>query len=176
MRFLAVNWQNLHVTCRKPWEWWHNIQRNENCFQGNQVAHGISILSKMSYEQSKYPSQWKTGQVKVLYKGGDSADCGNYRRLTMLSIPSKVAEWVLCDIIDAPLNEELHDKRSGYRKGISSESLLLSTIESWDHYIDQGNVIGATFIDFRKAFDSVCPVILSRKLQYCGISIKISHG
>ena len=43
----------------------------------------------MSYDHGKYPSHWKFGKVKVLYKGGDCADCGNYRLLTMLSIPSK---------------------------------------------------------------------------------------
>lgn len=124
----------------------------------------------MSYEQGKYPSQWKIGKVKVLYKGGNSADCGNYRPLTMLSIPSNVAESVLCDTIDPHLNEVLHDNQWGCRKGISSESLLLYLTETWNHHIDQGKVIGFIFIDFRKAFDSVCPVILSHKLQTCGIS------
>ena len=44
------------------------------------------------------------------------------------------------------------------------------TDETWNHHIDQGKVIGAIFIDFRKAFDSVCPAILSHELQACGIS------
>ena len=79
----------------------------------------------MSYEQGKCPSQWKIGQVKVLYKGGDSADCGNYIGFWLCW-----AETVLCDTFDASLNEEVHDNQSGYRKGISSESLLLYTIES----------------------------------------------
>ena len=135
-----------------------------------EIAYGISNLSKMSYEQSKYPSQWKIGKVKVLYKGGDCADCGNYRPLTMLSIPSKVVESVLCGTIDPHLNEVLHDNQWGYRRGLSSESLLLYLTETWNHHIDQGKVIGAIFIDFRKAFDSVCPAILSHKLQACGIS------
>ena len=42
-----------------------------------------------------------------------------------------------------------------------------------NHHIDQGSVIGVIFIDFRKAFDSVCLVILSHKLQYCLISANI---
>ena len=112
----------------------------------------------------------ETTREEVLCKGGDCADCGNYRPLTMLSIPSKVVESVLCDTIDPHLNDVLHDNQWGYRKGISSESLLLYLTETWNHHIDQGKVIGAIFIDFRKAFDSVCPAILSHKLQACGIS------
>ena len=40
------------------------------------------------------------GKVKVLHKGGDSGKCGNYRPLTMLSIPCKIAESIICDTID----------------------------------------------------------------------------
>ena len=127
----------------------------------------------MSYEQGKYSSHWKIGKVKVLWKGGNCADCGNYRPLTMLSIPSKVVESVLCDTIDPHLNKELYDNQWGYMKGVSSESLLLYLTETWNHHIDQEKVVGAIFIDFQKAFDSVCPAILSHKLQElncCGTS------
>ena len=109
--------------------------------------------------------------MKVKYYAKvETADCGNYRPLTMLSIPSKAVESVLCDTIDPHLNEVLHDNQWGYRKGISSESLLQHLTETWNHHIDQGKVISAIFIHFRKAFDSVCPAILSHKLQACAIS------
>ena len=93
---------------------------------------------------------------------GDSADCGNYKSLAVFSTPSKVAESVMryCMTIN----------QWGNRNDISSGSLLRYLTETWNHLIDQGNVIGAIFTDFRKAFDSVCPVIWSHKLQYCGIS------
>ena len=69
-----------------------------------------------------------------------------------------------------PLEAGGRHSQWGYRRGLSSESLLLYLTETWNHHIDQGKVIGAIFIDFRKAFDSVCPAILSHKLQACGIS------
>ena len=107
---------------------------------------------------------------KVLYKGGNSADCRNHGPLTMLIIHNKVAESVLCDTIDPHLNEVLSDNQWGYRKGTSSESLLLYLTETWNHHIDQGKVSGTIFIDFRKAFDLVCSVILSNRLQTYGKS------
>lgn len=45
--------------------------------------------------------------------------------------------------------------------------------ESWKLYMDEGEVFGATFIDFRKAFDSVRPEILFCKIQSSGISGKL---
>lgn len=85
----------------------------------------------------------------------------------MLSIPSKVVETVLCDTIDPHLNKVLHDNQWGYRKGVSSESLLLYLTETWNHHIDQEKVIGAIFIDF----DSVCRAILSHKLQELAVEL-----
>ena len=67
----------------------------------------------------------------------------------------------------------MHQNQWGYRKGISSESLLLYLTESWKHYMDEGKVIGAIVIDFRKAFDSVCREIMFYKMQSCGISGKL---
>ena len=39
--------------------------------------------------------------------------------------------------------------------------------------MDEGKVIGAIFIDFRKAFDSVSHDILHHKMQACGLSGKL---
>ena len=95
-----------------------------------EIAYGISNLSKMSYEQANIQVSGRLVKLKYLDKSGNSADCGNYRPLIMLSIPSKVAESDLCDTIDPHLNEVLHDNQWGYRKGISSESLPLYLTET----------------------------------------------
>lgn len=58
----------------------------------------------MSYYEGKYPTQWKIGKVKLLYKGSDSGECGNYRPLTVLSIPVKISESIICDKNDPYLN------------------------------------------------------------------------
>ena len=72
-------------------------------------------------------------------KGGDSADCGNCRPLTMLSILSKIAESVLCDTIDVHLNEVLHQNQSGV---IESHFYCYShPTESWKHYMDEKEVV-----------------------------------
>lgn len=97
-------------------------------------SHCIAGISNMNYAEGKYPRQWKVGKVKVLHKLGDSTYCGNYRPLTILSTPSKIAESVLCDNIDSHLNEVLHQNQWSYRKGISSELLLVYLTETWKHY------------------------------------------
>ena len=42
-----------------------------------------------------------------------------------------------------------------YRKGYSTELLLVHLTETWRHAIDTGYVVGVAFIDFKKAFDCI---------------------
>ena len=64
----------------------------------------------------------------------------------------------------------LSDRQWGFRKGHSTESLLLHLIEVWKEALDNGLKVGVLFIDFRKAFDCVDHVILSEKLKALGVS------
>ena len=87
----------------------------------------------------------------------------------MLSIPSKIAEGVICETLDKHLEKTIQKNQCSFRKGLSTESLLLYLTETWKHYIEKGKVIGAIFIDFKKAFDSVDHKVLENKLRACGI-------
>ena len=57
----------------------------------------------------------------------------------------------------------------GYKKGISTETLLLKMIEDWKIAIDHGKVVGVIFLDFRKAFDAVSHPVLMGKMEKTGI-------
>ena len=83
-------------------------------------------------------------------------------------MPSKITESVICDNIDNDLSNVLQKNQWGYRKGVSTESLLLYLTETWKINIDNGNVVGVIFTDFREAFESVCHEVLFYKMQACG--------
>ena len=90
----------------------------------------------------------------------------------MLSIPRKLLESQACTIIDDHLDayELLSDKQWGFRKGHSTEGLLMRLTESWKREIDNEKMVGVVFIDFKKAFDTVPHEVLSYKLQAVGIT------
>ena len=58
----------------------------------------------------------------------------------------------------------------GFVKGKSTELLMLHPTEEWRKALGEKKHIGIIFIDFQKAFDSICHKTMALKLQACKIS------
>ncbi|BHF62249.1 hypothetical protein SprV_0200523000 [Sparganum proliferum] len=63
----------------------------------------------------------------------------------------------------------LSDAQHGFQSGRSCLTNLLFTLERWTKARDEGNVVHAIYIDFKKAFDSVPHQRLLHKLRKAGI-------
>ena len=77
---------------------------------GDNFSHVIANISRLSYRKGKYISTWKIGKVTTVFKNGDKEDCGNYRPLAMLNIPSKITESVVRETLDKHLENVIQDK------------------------------------------------------------------
>lgn len=133
---------------------------------------GLFSIFKNSIQRGIFPSNWKIGEVIPVFKKGTKSDCANYRPLTMLNLNSKILESIVCDSLDYHLvtNELIHSNQWGFKKGVSTESLLLYLTEAWKKAIDDGYKVGVLFVDFKKAFDTVDHTILKDKLSDVGVS------
>ena len=89
---------------------------------------------------------------------------------------SENRRWVPLKILEAEINDRLvqhvfkdnqliTDKQWAYRRGFSTELLLVHLTEIWRMAVDLDNVVAVAFVDFKKAFDSVSHEILLRKLE-----------
>ena len=63
------------------------------------------------------PKTWKQGLIVKIPKKGDLTDCGNWRGITLTSVPSKVFGRVLIDRIRDGVNSKLRDEQAGFRSG-----------------------------------------------------------
>ena len=79
----------------------------------------------------------------------------------------------MCHIIDEHLADCSAKTREqwGFCKRSSTESMLLTMTEKWKQALDNSLCVGAEFINFQKAFETVSHLILSRKLQAIGICV-----
>ena len=92
----------------------------------------------------------------------------------MLCTPGKTIESVICTNVDSHLETSSSPHQWGYKRGISTEMLLVYLRESWKKLMDQGKFVGVLSIDFRKAFDTVDNTIIWHKLQQAGFSGNIA--
>ena len=136
------------------------------------VVRGLFEVCMKSRAAFQFSTSWKKSQVTAVFKKGNRLDVNNYRPISLLSVPSKILERVVSRSFDNHLTTHslLSDRQWGFRKGHSTESLLLHLTEVWKEALDNGLKVGVLFIDFRKAFDCVDHVILGEKLKALGVS------
>jgi hypothetical protein len=86
---------------------------------------------------------------------------------------SKVFErWILDQMLEH-VNLILSDKISAYRKGYSSQHVLLKLTEEWRKYLDNNQFVGAVLMDLSKAFDCIPHELLIAKLA--ALALKMIH-
>ena len=90
----------------------------------------------------------------------------------MLNLNSKILEGIVCDSLDRHLEENslIHQNQWGFKKGVSTESLLLYLSETWKKAVDSGDKAGVVFVDLQKAFETADHAILKSKLSATGVS------
>ena len=139
---------------------------------GPAIISGLENIFKRSFVTRTVPISWKRAKVTPIFKKGARTDIANYRPISLLCIPSKLLEHQVCNIIDERLSNSSLKSSSqwGFTKGLSSEGMLLKMTDTWKMNMDKGMIVGAIFVDFKKAFDSISHNILSLKLQAIGLS------
>ena len=106
-------------------------------------------------------------RVRAIFKKGSKQERENHRPISLLRIPSKVLEAIICETVDNHfIGRNISSAHQwAYKQGFSTELLLLYLTERWKEELDNGQVIGVLFIDFKKAFDSISHNILKEKLK-----------
>ena len=105
----------------------------------------ITKIINSSFREGKFPKDWKSAIVVPVHKSGDTTDVSNYRPISVLPVMSKISEQLTGHLNSSPFT--LHPMKFGFR-----------------------GIIGAIFLDLKKAFDTVNHQVLIHKMSYFNFS------
>ena len=103
-----------------------------------------------------------------VYKKDDKHAKENYKPVTVLSCVNKVFERLLADQMKTKIDDSLSDGLKAYRKGSSCETTLHGSVEDWKLAKDNQPSVGILSTDMSKAFYSLYPPLMLRKLKAYG--------
>ena len=143
---------------------------------GKDMVTIITKLFNVVLNSGKMPNTWTTGYICPIFKGkGSTLDPDNYRGITIVSCFGKLFSSVLNRRITTFLevNNLLGQEQSGFRKGHSTLDHIFTLHCLIDAYLSRKKKLYCTFVDFRKAYDSIQRAYLWEKILNMGISGKV---
>jgi hypothetical protein len=134
----------------------------------------LELLFSKSLETGEIPHDWKTAKVTPIFKKGAKGDPGNYRPVSLTSVPCKILESILKEEIMNHLldNKLIRDSQHGFMPGKSCATNLVLFMDKVTKAVDEGKAVDIFYLDFAKAFDKVPRQRLVKKLRAKGVEEK----
>lgn len=117
-----------------------------------------------------FPEALKIIRITPIFKSGKREALNNYRPISVVSVFSKIIEKILKKRMLSYINKYslIDEFQYGFLKDSSTLGAAVDFINHISKSLDEKQVVIAVFIDLRKAFDVVSPIILLNKLEKMG--------
>ena len=121
------------------------------------------------YTNMSPPKQWVSNVIIPLPKKGDLSQMTNYRGITLMSIAAKVYNKILLNRIRPHLDPLLRKDQAGFRPGCSCTQQIHTLRRIMEGFREHQLPLTATFVDFKKVFDSINRSVMFSVLRHYGI-------
>ena len=121
------------------------------------ISHPSCYILNLSIETSTVPTLLKLAKIIPVHKSGSYDLPENFKPISVLPVLSKLLEKAVHGQYLRFLENDslLTDCQYGYRAKRSTNLAAIQFIDDIRHEVDRGNLVGAIFIDFSKAFDTI---------------------
>jgi hypothetical protein len=140
---------------------------------GDVIIDKLWELVRIIWEKEMMPNDWQEAIVVPIHKKGEKEECGNFRGISLLSIPYKVVSKIVLNRIEKYTSEIILEHQAGFMKGRSTINQIFILKEIISKYWEFNKEFFAIFIDFQKAYDSINREKLWIKMERFGIPKKL---
>ena len=121
------------------------------------IAELLSIIYQCSLLTGEVPEDWRLANMTPIYKKGCREDPGNYRPVSLTSVPGKIMEQIVLRETTRHMrdNRGIRPSQHGFMKGRSCLTNLISFYDLATRLVDEGKAVDVVSLDFSKAFDSL---------------------
>jgi len=93
------------------------------------IAEPFSVIFGRSWRTGEVPEDWRKASATPIFKKGKKGDPGNYRLVSLNSIPGKMVELLILEVIIKQVEEKkvIRSSQHGFTKGkscLTSDSFL----------------------------------------------------
>ena len=122
------------------------------------------------------PNKWGISGLVSVPKKGDLTRCTNYWGISLSQIDSKIYKRLILNRIRPVIDKLFHPSQNGFRPGRSTSSYLLALKRIIEELRKHKKEAVITFIDFKKAFDSINRSKMLKILVAYGIPSEIVNA
>lgn len=128
----------------------------------------VELLASV-WRDGQVPRDWVDAVLVPIPKKGDLSNCDNWRGISLLDVAGKVAARLIADRLQELAEDVLPDSQCGFRRGRGCTDMIFAVRQAVEKTYEHRCKAYISFIDLRKAYDSVPRAALWMVLERLGV-------